>query len=119
MNELSLYDKIERLESFEDKCKIKIENISIQHNPPHKDMEDRLYIYYELHSQIGNELAFKQIDVDVIIYLKSGEIMMKKSFWHRRNMFWGFEVNGDEFYFNSPYRIADIGKIKIYPVCKN
>ena len=119
MNESSLYDKIERLEAFEDKCKITIENISIQHNPSQEDMKDRLYIYYELHSKIGNELAFKQIDVDVIIYLKNGDIFMKKSFWHRRNRFWGFEVNGDEFYFENPYRIADIGKIKIYPVCKN
>lgn len=46
MSESSLYDKIERLEAFEDKCKITIENISIQHNPSKEDMNDRLYIYY-------------------------------------------------------------------------
>lgn len=109
-----LYDKIERLEAFEEKCSVKFENISIQYSP---DYLESMKIYYELFSTTGNLLNHKGIEAYCVIYSSNGEIMGKDTEWHSNERFWGFEIGKFEFYFSKDCNIKDIGRIRIYPIC--
>lgn len=115
MLDKKLYDKIERLEEFEEKCGVKFENISIQYNP---DYLTSMKIYYELYSTTGNFLNH-YVTLHCIIYSSSGEIMGKDTEGHSKKNFWGFEIGKFEFDFSNDCNIKDIGRIRIYPICSD
>jgi hypothetical protein len=116
MLDKKLYDKIERLEEFEDKCSVKFENISIQYNP---DYLESMKIYYELFSTVGNDLNHQYVKPHCVIYSSNGEIMGMDTEIHSKESFWGLEIGKFEFNFSKGCNIKDIGKIRIYPICSD
>lgn len=108
-NIISFLDsKIERLEAFEDKFSIKIENISF------KQYDDGFEIFYELYPAEGNELD-QDIDINVVLYSLEGKILDKKRTCVFVNTFFGFSVISEYFSFDNPKDINKIGKIRVYP----
>lgn len=105
--EKSLIQKIERLEAFEDRLKIRLENLSIRIN-------DRNWfkIFCEVHPCNGTKIN-ESITLECVIYDKEGAILIVQSDYLSAADFFGFEVI--EYTFNDDSLIDKIGKIRIYP----
>ena len=96
MDTKKLYNLVERLDAFEERCKVSFENISIQ---VANGCKTKLWVVYELRSSVGNELAFDRITVHCTIYSDAGKIMDTSEDYFKRESFWGFDVGGREYTF--------------------
>lgn len=103
-----LDSKIERLEAFEDKFSVRIENISF------KQFDGGFQIFYELYPADGNELD-QNIDINVVLYSLEGKILDKNRTFVLADDFFGFSVISESFFFDNPKDINNIGKIRVYP----
>ena len=105
--EKALLKKIERLEAFEERMNIRLENISIRitnHN--------WLNFFCEIHPVSGTKINEDTI-IECVIYDKEGAIIKMKSHCLYEDDFFGFEVL--EFTFTDNELADKIGKIRIYP----
>jgi hypothetical protein len=105
--EKSLLQKIERLEAFEDRMKIRLENISVSI----KD-DDWVKFFLEIHPQKGNKLEENMI-IECILYDSNGGILDRDNNWLDSEDFFGFEVM--EFSFQLDNILDRISKVRIYP----
>lgn len=103
----SLLNKIERLDAFEERLFVRLENISVK-----VDDESWVTIFFELHSNKGNTID-ETIKVECIAYDSEGQIIAIESNYAIKDRFFGFEVF--EFRFAED-KIADkINKLRLYP----
>ncbi|MFZ1790382.1 MAG: hypothetical protein WAT92_18825 [Saprospiraceae bacterium] len=105
--EKSLKQKIERLEAFEERLHVKLENISIK-----VEEGNWFSLFCELYPLNGTKIK-SNIIVECILYDIEGSIMQLTSNWIDSENFFGFEVL--EFSFPEEGIIDKVGKIRIYP----
>lgn len=105
--EKSLFQKIERLEAFEDRMKIRLENLSIK-----IDHNNWLTLFCEVHPVSGTSISEGML-IEVVIYDKEGVILNLKSKRLYEEDFFGFEVI--ELSFTDSELVDKIGKIRLYP----
>jgi hypothetical protein len=103
----ALLQKIERLEAFEDRMKIRIENISMR-------IDDNNYfrIFCEVHPVSGTSIS-EHITLECVIYDTTGAISLVESANLYSDDFFGFEVI--KFSITDSEVVDRIGKIRIYP----
>jgi len=106
--EKALRQKVERLEMFEERFRIRIENISIR-----IDDSQGVKVFCEVFPTNGSKIE-QDLNIEFILYDKEGSILEKTEEYIDSEDFYGFEVL--EAYFWTENGIADeIGKIRIYP----
>lgn len=106
--EKALLQKIERLEAFEDRMKIRLENISIK-----VDKYNWLTLFCEAHPSSGTSIS-EYVKIECVIYDKEGSILDVNSNSLDEDDFFGFEVL--QFSFSGDSEMIDkIGKIRLYP----
>ena len=102
--EKSLLNKIERLEAFEDRMNIRLENFSI------KVKGNYLTLFCEVYPNTGTNLS-ENVRIECVIYDTEGAILGKNDMLLVESDFFGFEIV--QFIFSD---VADkTGKIRIYP----
>lgn len=105
--ESKLFTKIERLEAFEERLGVSIQNLSISYNYEYGNS----FIFFELHSNEGNTIK-DTIIIECIFYDKEGSIIFKSHKTINQSNFFGFEILSfrimDEF-------LSQINKIRLYP----
>lgn len=107
--EKRLFKIVERLEAFEERLGVSIQNLSLKIEDGYK----WLTIYFELHSENGTTLE-ESLHIECVLYNNEGLIIDKES----RNIyaydFFGFELV--EIYFTGDISKAEqVSKIRIYP----
>lgn len=107
MNKIDLSKKIERLEAFEEKYAVRIENVSAWFD----NDSGWISVLFELHPQVGTTLA-KDIVVAIVAYNNKGQIIAKAEESYSAEEFWGFAVSDCFLAEISP---QDISKIRIFP----
>ena len=105
--EKDLKQKIERLEVFEEKFQIRIENVSIR-----IDDSQEVKIFCEVFPINGSQIE-QDISIEFILYDKEGLILDKVNEYIDSEEFYGFEVIEANFYEEG--LANEIGKIRIYP----
>ena len=105
--EKSLLQKIERLEAFEDRMKIRLENLSIK-----IDNNNWLTLFCEVHPLNGTTIN-EYIEVECVIYDNEGTILEVDSKSLDEEDFFGFEILKFDFY--DKELVDKIGKIRLYP----
>jgi|GEM_PF-2341452 len=102
--EKSLLQKIERLEAFEDRLKIRIEKLQI-------NMGEHGYfeLFCEINPLVGTEIS-DNIKIECVIYDTTGGILDIKRDFIMKDNFFGFRILCFTIKFNET-----IGKIRIYP----
>lgn len=105
--EKSLLQKIERLEAFEDRMKIRLENISVRVNE-----HNWLKLFCEAHPINGTTIN-EDITLECVIYDLEGAILVVNTNYMYADEFFGFEVL--EFSFSDSELVDKIGKIRVYP----
>jgi hypothetical protein len=105
--EKSLLQKLERLEAFEERMMIRLENISIRINE-----YNWLKIFCEVHPIQGTKLI-EDIKIECVIYDKEGAILVVDQNYLYEEDFFGFEIL--EYSFNEAELVDQVGKIRIYP----
>ena len=106
MSKKDLSGKIERLEAFEEKCAIRLENISAWLNE-----YNRLSVLFELYPKTGTTIP-NNLKIVVAVYNNNGQIVETGyNCFHAEN-FWGFEVGNCCL---GKITAKDISKIRIYP----
>jgi hypothetical protein len=103
----SLLNKIERLEAFEERFGISIQNFSIENF-------SLFNIYCEVHPTIGTSIK-EDIELQCVVYDLDGLILKKTYYRLKMNDFFGFEVVNFTFYSDFIEMIPQISKIRIYP----
>jgi hypothetical protein len=103
----SLVNKIERLEAFEERFGISIQNFSIENF-------SLFNIYCEVHPTIGTSIK-EDIELQCVVYDLDGLILKKTYYRLKMNDFFGFEVVNFTFYSDFIEMIPQISKIRIYP----
>ena len=111
--EKEFLQKIERIEAFEEKLNIRIENISfvITENSAFQ----KLAIYLEVYTLNGNSLM-ENINIKVAIYDNNGSIMFTGRAFISALDFMGFDLCSFEFSPLSYRQLNDINRIRIFPV---
>lgn len=104
--ERSLFQKVEKLESFEDRLKVRLENISIRIM-----YEASLTIFLEVHPVKGTNIE-ESVDIQCVIYDTDGAILRNESHRIYDDNFFGLEVVT---FLILNINLDDIGKIRIYP----
>lgn len=104
----SLKQKIERLEAFEERIQIRMENFSvkIEHE------EKWVTLFCEVYPLNGTNIS-SDFSVECILYDNEGSIIAKESANIYSDEFFGFEVV--EFNFQEDGIADEIGRIRIYP----
>jgi hypothetical protein len=103
--EKSLIKRIERLEAFEERLEVSIQNISIK-------VENYITLFCELHPINGTSIE-EDINVECVIYDKEGLVIDKTSASIDSDEFFGFEILEMNFFGDN---IGErINKIRIYP----
>lgn len=106
--EKDLLKRIERLEAFEERLGVSIQNLSVRIDSERK----WLTIFYELYSAIGTTIK-EYITVECILYDEDGLIIEEAHSIIETDKFFGFEVIKEEF---REYGIAErVSKIRVYP----
>ncbi|WP_395050546.1 hypothetical protein [Flavobacterium sp.] len=103
----SLFKKIERLEAFEERLKVRFENISIKVH-----LDNWVKVISELHSNNGITID-QSINVECVAYDIDGQILDVSNCNVNNDTFFGFEIL--EFYFNENGIADKINKIRLYP----
>lgn len=107
--EKRLIKKIERLEAFEERLGVSIQNLSLKI----EDGYQWLTIYFELYSENGTTLE-ESLHIECVLYNNEGLIIDKASSNIYANDFFGFELV--EIYFTGDISKAEqVSKIRIYP----
>ena len=106
-----LLSKIERLEAFEERMKVRLDNLTIKIN----DIDEgNLTLFGELHPRDGGTELKEKINLMCVIYNAKGEIIKKDQYnTLYPEDFFGFEVFNFDFYEDGI--IHEIGAIRIYP----
>jgi hypothetical protein len=103
-----LLSHIERLEVFEERLNVNIQNISLKvYNGSYSYIE----IFCELHSINGSTIN-KHLQLEYILYDKEGSIMKVAVYSISSEKFFGFELCNKQI---GCENIEEIGKIRIYP----
>ena len=106
--EKDILKRIERLEAFEERLGVSIQNLSVRIESERK----WLTIFYELYSASGTTIK-EYVTLECILYDEYGLIIDKENFTVGPDKFFGFEVIKAEF---REYGIAErVGKIRVYP----
>lgn len=103
--EKSLLKRIERLEAFEERFEISIQNISIK-------VESFISLFCEIHPINGTTIK-ENFEIECVIYDKDGLVLNKKSAHLYAEDFFGFEVLELNFFGDDV--AAQISKIRLYP----
>lgn len=103
----ALLQKVERLEAFEERLNVRLENISIVVNN-----QSYFDIFCEIHPISGTAVN-GTIFIYCVIYDKEGSILENTYLTINEESFFGFEVL--HFIIFDNVVIEDIGKIRIYP----
>ena len=103
----SVLKKIERLEAFEERFGISIQNFSIENF-------SLFIIYCEVHPIEGNSIK-EDIELQCVFYDLDGLILNKTYYRLKKTDFFGFEVVNFTFYSDVIEMIPQISKIRIYP----
>ncbi len=107
MSMIDLSSKIERLEAFEERLSVRIENASAWFS----DGSNYLHVLFELHPQTGTSLS-NDIDVIIAVYNSKGQLVAKDRHLYLAKRFWGFEATKCLI---GQININEITKIRIYP----
>ncbi len=103
--EKNLLKRIERLEAFEERLEVSIQNISIK-------VENYITLFCELHPINGTSIE-EDINIECVIYDKEGLVIDKTSASIDSDDFFGFEILEMNFFGDN---IGEqINKIRIYP----
>lgn len=110
LSEKALLKKVERLEVFEERMRIRLENISIIID----GYEDYnwLKIFCEVHPLTGTSID-ESIRIECVIYEKEGAILWSENIIILDSNFFGFELI--KFQCQEDNIAENIGKIRIYP----
>jgi hypothetical protein len=103
--EKSLLKRIERLEAFEERFEISIQNISIK-------VESFISLFCEIHPINGTTIK-ENFEIECVTYDKDGLVLDKKSAHLYAEDFFGFEVLELNFFGDDV--AAQISKIRLYP----
>jgi len=104
-----LQEKIEQLGAFEERCSVRIENISIKISEYTK-----IEVFFELYSTLEDNKLKQEIKVDVVFYDYDDKILdYGYTFIYPRD-FWGFAVDNVRMNIYS-HEVDKISKIRIYP----
>ncbi|MCB0539722.1 MAG: hypothetical protein KDE33_19555 [Bacteroidetes bacterium] len=107
--EKRLIKKIERLEAFEERLGVSLQNLSLKID----DSYIWATIYCEVHSTNGTTLE-DALNIECVLYDNDGSIIDKKSAYIDSDDFFGFELI--ELTFTGDISIAEqVSKIRIYP----
>jgi hypothetical protein len=105
-----LQDKIEHLGAFEERCSVRIENISIKVSESYT----KIVVFFELYSTSEDNKLKQETRVNVVFYDYDEKILDYNSTFIYPSDFWGFAV--DYVNMNVYSDEADkISKIRIYP----
>lgn len=104
--------KIERLDAFEEKFGVSLNNISVQLQS--RSTEDYYYVFIEVHSSHGTTIN-ERIKIEGVLYDKDGLIIEKERELISTDDFFGFEIIKLIFCYNTIISINDISKVRIYP----
>lgn len=100
-------NKIERLEAFEERFEISMQNFSI--------VNDSLFVIYcEVHPIKGTSIK-EDFELQCVVYDLDGLILQTTRYRLRSNDFFGFEVANFTFYNDLIELYPQISKIRIYP----
>ena len=108
MSKIDLSGKIERLEAFEEKHKVHIENASAWFD----DSNGWVSVLFELHSETGTTLS-KDLKVIIAVYNPEGQIVETIETLHQVEKFWGFGLCNRSV---GEIPLKDVAKIRIYPI---
>lgn len=103
----SLKDKIERIEAFEQRMGVRLENISLQLSG------SELEIYFDVY-EISPESLKKYCYVNIVIYDNYDEILAKKNVSINPDSFMGFESKKIIFFDFDSAKLSQIGRIRVY-----
>ena len=107
--EKSILNKIERLEIFEEKMKVRFENISVKIQFEGEFLD----LFFEVHPLIGTEILESTI-IECVLYNKGGSIIDTYNRTIYPEDFFGFELMKFSFSDNYDF-VSSIGKIRLYP----
>lgn len=110
LSEKALLKKVERLEVFEERMRIRLENISIVIDG--FDRYNWLIVFCEVHPVTGTSID-ENIIIECVIYEKEGAILWSDDITIRNSNFFGFELI--KFQCQEDNIVENIGKIRIYP----
>ena len=103
--EKSLLKRVERLEAFEERFEISIQNISIK-------IDNFITLFCEIHPLSGTSIK-ENFDIECVIYDKDGLVLDKKASHLYSEDFFGFQILELNFFGDDV--AAQISKIRIYP----
>ncbi len=103
----SLLNKIERLEAFEERLNVRLENISVK-----TDNNGWVFVLFELHTNNGTTLEI-DIDIECVAYDIDGQILEVEGRGAYKNSFFGFQVF--KFSFQDDGIADKINKLRLYP----
>lgn len=98
---------IERIEEFEDRLGISLDNISVK-----AEEEGWFYVYCEVTANNGGALD-STLNVQCIAYAKNGSILSMESTYVIQDRFYGFEVL--EFAFQEDGLFPQVDRLKVFP----
>jgi len=107
--EKRLIKRIERLEAFEERLGVSIQNLSLKIN----DSYTWATIFCELHSTNGTTIE-KSIKIECVLYDNDGSIIDTESAYVSSDSFFGFELIELNFTGNES-KAEQVSKIRIYP----
>ena len=109
--EKSLLQKIERLEAFEERMMIRLDNFSIKIKE--YSQNKAIHLYFEIHPINGLKLTEDMVLV-CAIYDKEGAILTVETIPLDKDDFFGFDIKF--FYIDDADELIDkLGKIRVYP----
>lgn len=108
MSKIDLSNKVERIEAFEERLGVRIENVSVWFD----DEEEDISILFEFHSASGTTIS-QDITVEIVAYNNRGQIIAKEEDFYFQERFWGFETCKCYLEEISP---KNISKIRVYPI---
>jgi len=103
----SLLKKIERLETFEERLEVRLENISLK-----VDNDGWVFIFFELHSNKGSTIE-KMITIECTAYDVDSHILEVQKCTAYKDDFFGFEVF--KLSFQEDGIAGKINKLRLYP----
>lgn len=107
--EKRLIKRIERLEAFEERLGVSIQNLSLKINDSYKWAT----IFCELHSTNGTTIE-KSMKIECVLYDNDGSIIDTETAYVNSDSFFGFELVELNFTGNES-KAEQISKIRIYP----
>jgi hypothetical protein len=104
---IDLFGRIERLEAFEEKFSVRLENVSAWFDNEY----DGVSVLFELHPKSGTAISMN-LRVVVAVYNGRGQIITTGEQLYNSEEFWGFAIGDLEL---GEIPLNEIFKIRIYP----